>query len=256
MKTEKPKRKVTEKKILEEDIGEGKELKKFLVECQNEIQELKDIVLHSKKSNFLCYVLKILEIDALQDELENEKRKSYKLRQELQRQSTLKLPKIDESQDVSCLPEVESPVANRRGHHSTASSVRASRRNLSLEARESRQAPLFHSGTKVRESIRESQPKLPSDIFKWFKEKNKRSQYVPNNNFKSEKGIQASMPSGKESTSSSATSKMLKTTAVQCDFMLEKIADSDTEEQIEEQKKQISILSSQVLELKVLKLYA
>ncbi len=47
MKTEKPKRKVVEKKV---DFEEGSELKKFLFECQHEIHELKDIVLHSKKS--------------------------------------------------------------------------------------------------------------------------------------------------------------------------------------------------------------
>jgi hypothetical protein len=198
-------------------------------------------------------ILIYLEIDTLQDELEGEKRKSYKLRQELQRQSTLKLPKIDESQDVSCLPEVESPISKRIDRRSINSSIRASRRNLSLEARESRQAPLFHSGTKSREFVRDSQPKLPTnDIFKWFKEKNKRSQYVPNNNFKSEKGIQASLPTGKESGSSGGNSKMLRTTAVQCDFMLEKIADFADEEQIQDQKKQISNLSSQVLELKVM----
>jgi hypothetical protein len=269
MKTEKPKRR-TEKIEKENKLNneDGELLKKALLGCQEEINELKEIVLNSKSSTPSSGSLNFLEIDHLQEELENEKKKSVKLRSEIRKTSNLRLTrnKNQESNDLSQINLTtnisnnnisnnnisalcDSPILNNK-NKTPISSVKKSKKHGSYDMRESEKLPrMFHSGDKSRDMTLDDQSRLPgSDIFKSFKDRQ--------SNIGMSKKNQRDRPGhasfGSRRDVDSISPDYNKTAAVQCDFMLEKIADTEEDELLEERKQEIFKLKDQVGNLKVL----
>ncbi len=235
-------------------------MKKALIECKTEINGLKEMVFQSKN-----------KIEYLQEELENEKKKSVKLRSEIGKQTDIsRIRKIDDSNNISnnnISALCDSPVSRVK---TPVSSVKRSRnKNRSYDMRESRKLTrMFHSGDKSRDiTMDNDQSRIPFDadqsrmpfdadtsrqeILRTFKENPQKQNFItklpirhiPQASFGSHRDYLNSLSPRNEEKN--------KTAQVQCDFMLEKIADFGEEELLEEKQREIEQLTNQVSELKV-----